>query len=584
MTSPFPIDAVIPWVDGSDPVLSARRASFATGRETANDESGGPTRYQQIGELRYSVASILRYAPWIRKVFIVTDGQDPALGPMLEKHFPERVGDVVTVDHKVIFRGREEYLPVFNSNSIDTLIWNIPDLAEHFIYFNDDLMLMSPVQPEDFFRDGKVVSYGSWCPAWFVRLLRALKPRHIGFKASMLRALEMMGGGSRFVLMVHTPHPLLKSWYAKWTEERPDMVENNLRYKFRNVLQFEAQEPFYLGMAAEGRLILEKEGDAVRYFKRRSKAGYVDSKIAAFDADTTGKFVCFNSLNYCTPEEQEKVLLYLERMTGMGGQPMERREIQMRLLDILRDVDAFCREKGLRYSMAYGTLLGAVRHKGFIPWDDDIDLLMPRPDFERFVREYGRRGPYEVLYGTDTPEAAFVNFFAKVHDTRTRSIEPRMPAYHFGINIDIFPVDGKPDDMELNLRRERRFCSDVHHLYMRQRPLWPLNFHDPLLGHIASYKLTPQQWFERMTSEMKSIPFEGSRLCGSMSVRYVGNAEIFPRELFENYVELPFEGGSFMAFRDWDAFLRQQFGDYMQLPPENKRKTHSLLAFALPEK
>ena len=77
MIAPFPIDAVIPWVDGSDPVLSARRASFASGGETGNDESGGPTRYQQIGELRYSVASILRYAPWVRKIFIVTDGQDP---------------------------------------------------------------------------------------------------------------------------------------------------------------------------------------------------------------------------------------------------------------------------------------------------------------------------------------------------------------------------------------------------------------------------------------------------------------------------------------------------------------------------
>ena len=177
-----------------------------------------------------------------------------------------------------------------------------------------------------------------------------------------------------------------------------------------------------------------------------------------------------------------------------------------------------------------------------------------------------------------------MNFFAKVHDTRTRSIEPRMPAYHFGLNIDIFPVDGKPDDEAVNLRRERSFCSDVHHLYMRLRPLWPLSFHDPLLAHLASYKLTPRQWFERMASTMKEYPFEGSRLCGSMSVRYVGNNEIFPREMFENYVELPFEGGSFMAFRDWDAFLRQQFGDYMQLPPEDKRKTHALRAFSLPEK
>ena len=68
------------------------------------------------------------------------------------------------------------------------------------------------------------------------------------------------------------------------------------------------------------------------------------------------------------------------------------REIQLRLLDILTDVDRFCRSEGLRYSIAYGTLLGAVRHKGFIPWDDDVDILMPRPDFERFIASYGQDG------------------------------------------------------------------------------------------------------------------------------------------------------------------------------------------------
>ena len=86
-------------------------------------------------------------------------------------------------------------------------------------------------------------------------------------------------------------------------------------------------------------------------------------------------------------------------------------EIQEALACILKDVDAFCRENGIRYSLAYGTLIGAVRHRGFIPWDDDIDLLMPRPDFERFVAAYkGRR--YKCLYGTKNDEADFVNFFA----------------------------------------------------------------------------------------------------------------------------------------------------------------------------
>lgn len=580
----FPIDFVLPWVDGDDPALSEKRALYAASGESSNDEKGGATRYRQVGEICFSVASIFRFAPWVRKVFIVTDGQDPGLLPMLQRHFPDRTGDVVIVDHKVIFAGREETLPVFNSNSIDTLIWNIPDLSEHFIYTNDDVFLMRPVRPEDFFHDGKVVCYGRWYPAWQARLLRALKPSHIGFKASMLRALELMGGGSRFVLMGHTPHPLLKSWYCSWAASRPDMVENNLADKFRSVRQFEAQEPFYIDMAAKGLLDLRDDKPQVLYFKKHGGRDYVRRKLDRFAANETARFACFNSLDYCTADENQRIALFLMHRLGMGGEKMTRREIQLRLVDILRDVDAFCRERGLRYSMAYGTLLGAVRHKGFIPWDDDIDILMPRPDFERFVREYGKHGPYEVLYATNRPDASFIQFFAKVHDTRTRSFERRMPAYRFGLNIDVFPVDGKPDDVSVHRDYEHGICRAVHRLYLRLKPLWPLSFHDPLIPHLQAYRKTPEGWMDEITSRMKAIPFEGSRWCGSISTRFNGTVEIFPREMFENYVELPFEDGSFMAFRDWDDFLRRQFGDYMQLPPENKRKTHSLSVFELPQK
>ena len=102
-------------------------------------------------------------------------------------------------------------------------------------------------------------------------------------------------------------------------------------------------------------------------------------------------------------------------------------QIHSVLLEILKEVDSFCKEKGLRYSMAYGTLLGAVRHKGFIPWDDDIDILMPRPDFERFVTEFGKEpgARYRCLYNTDNENECFMHFFAKVHDSWTSIFRPK---------------------------------------------------------------------------------------------------------------------------------------------------------------
>ena len=313
-----PIDVVLPWVDGSDPVLAARRARYASGDALTNEEVGGSSRYASVGEIRWCVASILRFAPFVRKIFIVTDGQDPDLGAMLREHFPERVDDVVTVDHRVIFRGREDALPTFNSNSIDTLIWNIPDLSERFVYANDDMMLVRPVQPEDFFRGDRVVCYAKRLPACFVRLLRRLKPRHVGYKASMLRALEMMGGGDHILNLGHAPCAMYKSWFERWAEERPDMVENNLRDKFRTVAQFEVQEAFYVDMERQGRVALVSDLEAGLVLKgHRPSDEYVDGKLALFSADETRKFVCFNSMEACSPAARERIAAWLdERIFG----------------------------------------------------------------------------------------------------------------------------------------------------------------------------------------------------------------------------------------------------------------------------
>jgi len=258
----------------------------------------------------------------------------------------------------------------------------------------------------------------------------------------------------------------------------------------------------------------------------------------------------------------------------------ELKEIQKRLLDIAVDIDRFCRANGLRYSIAYGTLLGAVRHKGFIPWDDDIDLLMPRPDFERFIATYGKDGstPYRCLYDCRREDEYFVQFFAKVHDPRTVSIEERMPAYKFGLNIDIFPVDGKPSENQAAFEKE---CSSIiHRIYLKQRPFLPWSWHDPLLSKIEAHSHSLDFWMDKIRSRMLSNDYETSEFRGALPTRPNGTKEIFPKEVFDNYKEIEFEGVSLMTLSDTDRFLRQVFGDdYMTPPPENKRKTHGLTVY-----
>ena len=260
---------------------------------------------------------------------------------------------------------------------------------------------------------------------------------------------------------------------------------------------------------------------------------------------------------------------------------LENDEIHACLLDILRAVDRFCAENGLRYSMAYGTLLGAVRHKGFIPWDDDIDILMPRPDFDRFVATFGKEpgSRYRCLYNTDNEEGCFIHFFAKVQDTHTVSHQGKFVRYRFGLNIDVFTVDGKHDDVNVQQKMERKLSSWSHRLNICGTKFDILDFHQPLLSKLEAHLFGPEHWARKCNELMRGYDFNACRMAGSVSVTYNGLREIFERSMFENYTELDFEGCRFKAFTDWKKFLVQQYGDYMQLPPVNKRKNHHIIAY-----
>ena len=154
------IDAVITWVDGDDPRHRAKRQRFGTQKHFAEENVAGDTRFSNLGEIFYCVASINRFAPWINKIFIVTDEQNPNLEPFLEQHFPQGYIPIEIVDHKTIFRGYEHYLPTFNSISIESMTWRIPGLSDKFIEFNDDFVLCAPVTPADFFAgENKLVCY-----------------------------------------------------------------------------------------------------------------------------------------------------------------------------------------------------------------------------------------------------------------------------------------------------------------------------------------------------------------------------------------------------------------------------------------
>ena len=255
-------------------------------------------------------------------------------------------------------------------------------------------------------------------------------------------------------------------------------------------------------------------------------------------------------------------------------------EIHSYLLDILKAIDAFCVKNAIRYSMAYGTLIGAARHKGFIPWDDDIDLLMPRPDFERFISLFGKEedSRYRCIYRVDTEKEYYKHIFAKVHDSWT---ELKQDRYRFGLYVDIFPVDGKPDDPQLQRKMEKTLTHYAHRLNICSTRFNPFNFHQPLLANIAAHLLGPDYYLRKCDELMGRYRYEDCNKAGAVSMTRNGVREVFDKSLFESYKTMEFEGCAFQAFADSEKFLVQQYGDYMQLPPLKDRRTHNITAYRI---
>lgn len=312
----YPIDIVIPWVDGNDPIHTEKRRKFLTERkEDRFRDVGADTRFSDLGELVYCIDSINIYAPFIRRIFIVTDGQDPGLEGHLTTRFPDGSIPISVVDHKVIFEGYHDYLPVFNSRAIETLIWRIPELSEHFLLMNDDFFLNSPVSPDDFFIDGSPVCYADWyCTTW-AKFIRAVKPRKDGrrkvtFKSSQMNAADLIGRRFRFLYLGHTPRPLRKSFYEDFFGKRPDFIIHNIRHRFRDDSQYNSQELFYLSTVGQCRIVPVSKVSA--YMNPRKGRRHIERKLKKLESASGIRFGCINSLDLASGEDRKRILEWLE--------------------------------------------------------------------------------------------------------------------------------------------------------------------------------------------------------------------------------------------------------------------------------
>lgn len=250
----------------------------------------------------------------------------------------------------------------------------------------------------------------------------------------------------------------------------------------------------------------------------------------------------------------------------------ELRKIQIAILD---NVHHFCEANGLTYYLYSGTLLGAVRHKGYIPWDDDIDISMPRKDYERFLQlYYDVEGIYRVINPATEPH--FYYTFAKVIDSRTRMIEDGIKGYEISVYIDIFPIDYVPDDMS---KRERLFRLKKMLYKIRRCKISDFN---PLYSQLAywCYKLLPipVTLINKCIRNLIISKVPTSTVCNLTEAGPNING-CYPAEDIASTIDIEFEGKMFKTLVGYHDMLQRSYGDYMELPPEDQRLTHHFTAY-----
>ena len=306
------IDAIITWVDGNDPVHREKRRRFATPGMLLADDVAGDTRFVEVGEIAWCVASINRFAPWINKIYIVTDAQDPCLESFMQRNFPDGHIPMEIVDHKVIYRGYDEYLPTFNASSIESMTWRIPGLSERYIEFNDDLMLCRPVSVSDFFtEEGKSVCYaGKANIPWtmFTRLFKSTADGHkkVTFKGVLCNAARLGGSRWSFLRINHTPKALRKDVYQDYFDSHPDQLIRNLRCRFRDPDMFVPELLQFTLLHKQGRCEIRPVKGNLLYLQPNGRDGYVTAKLQQLKHGNH-LFCCFNSIDKASAEDLQAV-------------------------------------------------------------------------------------------------------------------------------------------------------------------------------------------------------------------------------------------------------------------------------------
>ncbi|MBE7640352.1 MULTISPECIES: Stealth CR1 domain-containing protein [Salegentibacter] len=317
----IPVDAVITWVDGDD----------KNWQKKINDYSKSPInfsskkhlkRYNSIGEIDMAIKSIIKFAPFIRNIFLVTDNQSPESFDHLKSLAQKKGMNLELVDHEIIFRGFEEYLPTFNSCSIISMLYRIPNLSEHFIIFNDDTFVMKEVSVDDFFINGEPIIRGKWQDFNENKTLRksyheflnfldvSTKKDKISFKKLQQNSAKM-AKMDKYVRRFHTPVSVRKSTLTKFFKE-DSLLRNNIQHRFRNPNQF-LLSSLSEHLEIKNNTYHYRSYSQLTYFRSYKNLSSTKLKLKWFEKNQKKLFLTFQTLDMANDEILNYILLWIKK-------------------------------------------------------------------------------------------------------------------------------------------------------------------------------------------------------------------------------------------------------------------------------
>jgi hypothetical protein len=317
------IDAVISWVDGYDPIFQKKLSTFCRAQGIEPNIAVEPTRIQQKNEIYYCLHALRRFAPWIRTIYIITNQQVP---PVVRALQGTPFGNKIQmIDQNELLQACNVHSPVFNSITVEWLIWRIKGLSNQFIYLNDDFFVIRDVSPDVFFRNHQMVFRGVWKVQSKQKLLyqlkkyffswmthREIKPKTNPHRAWQEKSARIAGWDHHFYLLPHAPFPLIKETFEQLINEKPELLIDNLQFAFRDPKQVSSIPLMVHLDIKHHRVLYDANYQAIMVNGASHSFKKIKNRLQRADSDRRVAFLCMQSIDEAPFEIQQYMIDWLD--------------------------------------------------------------------------------------------------------------------------------------------------------------------------------------------------------------------------------------------------------------------------------